>query len=100
MNWLNLLLAVLATWRLTHFLHREDGPYNLGNRIRQAAGLFFDEQSQCQATTEVGKALCCFHCTSVWAAGIVTWVQTGKLDIVRIFAVSAAVIVLDEWRHV
>lgn len=94
-----LLIDILATWRITHFLNREDGPYNLGNRIRQATGQRYDEASQCTADNEIGKALCCFHCTSVWVALGVVLLQDGKLDIWKVFAVSAAAIVLDEWRQ-
>lgn len=96
---MNLILAALATWRITHFLIREDGPYNLGNHIRLAVGQTYDENSQCAAPNEIGKALCCFHCASVWVALGVTIFTFGKLDVLKIFAISAAAILLDEWRQ-
>lgn len=98
MNLIELSINILATWRITHFLNREDGPYNLGNRMRQATGQYYTEASECTATNEIGKALCCFHCTSVWVALGVVLLQTGKFDLMKVFAVSAAAILLDEWR--
>ena len=36
--WARLVLAVLATWRLTHLLAREDGPADLVVRLRARLG--------------------------------------------------------------
>ncbi len=36
--WPKLVLAILATWRLTHLLSREDGPVDLIARARAALG--------------------------------------------------------------
>lgn len=99
MNWEKLLFATLLTWRITHFWVRETGPFNVGNRARRAIGLYYDEYSECQGKNEIAKALCCFHCSSVWIAGAVVWWQWGIVDIARTLVVSAAAIVLDEWRR-
>ena len=48
------LAAALATWRLSHFLHGEDGPWRLVARLRQA----FDAGQH--------GVLACFFCVSVW----------------------------------
>lgn len=95
-----LLGAMLVTWWLTNFLVRESGPYNFGNRLRHSLGLFYDEYSECQGKNQIGKALCCFHCTSLWVAIGVIWAQLGYIDIWRALMVSAAVILLDDWRRV
>ena len=51
------LLAVLATWRVTHLLAKEDGPADLivKFRARLGDGLF-------------GKLMDCFYCLSIWVA--------------------------------
>jgi hypothetical protein len=49
------LIATLFTWRLTHLLYAEDGPWDLGLRLRQAA---WDKG--------VGHLLDCFYCLSLW----------------------------------
>lgn len=36
--WFRLLLAVLATWRLARLIAKEDGPFDIIVRLRQAAG--------------------------------------------------------------
>lgn len=50
------VLAVLATWRVTHLLAREDGPADIIVRFRALLG----EKSI------VGKLMDCFNCLSLW----------------------------------
>jgi uncharacterized protein DUF1360 len=52
-----LVLAVLAAWRLTHLLAREDGPFDLIVRLRARLGAGF-----------LGSLLDCFYCLSLWVA--------------------------------
>lgn len=52
-----LLLGVLAVWRVTHLLSKEDGPWDLVVRLRRAAGEGF-----------WGRLLDCFCCLSIWVA--------------------------------
>ena len=54
--WLRFGLAVLATWRITHLLAREDGPADLIARLRMLLGHGF-----------FGRLIDCFQCVSVWA---------------------------------
>ena len=55
--WLRFVLAVLATWRVTHLLASEDGPADLIVRFRAALG-----------ESWAGKLLDCFYCLSLWIA--------------------------------
>src|SRR5215467_14661089 len=55
--WARFMLAVLATWRVTHLLASEDGPADLIVRLRAALGESF-----------AGKLLDCFYCLSLWVA--------------------------------
>jgi hypothetical protein len=57
MNFYWLLLGVLSTWRITHFVQAEDGPRQIMVRFRGAMGNGF-----------FGKLLDCFLCTSLWIA--------------------------------
>ena len=50
------ILAALATWRLTSLHCYEDGPLQILERLRQVRGLH--------------DLLSCFWCTSVWAAAL------------------------------
>ena len=51
------MLAILATWRITHLLSKEDGPFNSVYHLRKKAGAGF-----------FGSLLDCFYCVSVWVA--------------------------------
>lgn len=57
MSALLLFAGILATWRVTHLITAEDGPWNLVARLRQAAGSGF-----------FGHLMDCFYCSSMWIA--------------------------------
>ena len=52
-----LVLAVLATWRVTHLLASEDGPADIIVRFRRLLG-----------QSLVGQLMDCFNCLSLWIA--------------------------------
>ena len=55
--WFRFLLAVLATWRVTHLLTYEYGPRRIFERMRARYASGF-----------IGSLLGCFKCLSVWVA--------------------------------
>jgi hypothetical protein len=55
--WSRLVLAVLATWRVTHLLANEDGPADLVVRFRSRLG-----------QSLAGRLMDCFKCLSLWIA--------------------------------
>ncbi|MGG9961708.1 DUF1360 domain-containing protein [Ferruginibacter sp. SUN106] len=64
MHWFSFLMISLVTWRITHLLSKEDGPFDIIFLLRKKAGAGF-----------FGSLLDCFYCVSVWVAfpfGIVT----------------------------
>ena len=80
------LLAVLAVWRLTHLLSKEDGPWDMILNLRRSlsAGFF-------------GKLLSCFYCLSIWIAiPFVFFLDgTGIEKVVAWLALSGAAILLE-----
>jgi hypothetical protein len=54
-----LVLAVLATWRVTHLLASEDGPASIIVRFRAFLG-----------RSIMGKLMDCFNCLSLWIAAV------------------------------
>jgi len=52
-----LFLGILATWRVTHLLHAEDGPWDVLAGLRRVVG-----------SGLAGHLLDCFYCLSVWVA--------------------------------
>ncbi|MBV9774740.1 MAG: DUF1360 domain-containing protein [Gemmatimonadetes bacterium] len=54
---MRLVLAVLACWRVSHLLAREDGPWDGVARVRAALG-----------GGMLGRMMDCFYCLSVWVS--------------------------------
>src|SRR5262245_275408 len=84
--WPKFILAVLATWRITHLLAREDGPADLIVRFRSYLG-----------NGILGKLMDCFYCLSFWiAAPVALFVSQRPLDVLLILpALSGAVCLLE-----
>ncbi|HEX4322912.1 MAG TPA: DUF1360 domain-containing protein [Acidobacteriaceae bacterium] len=62
-----LVLAVLATWRVTHLLANEDGPADIVVRLRKRLGDGF-----------LGSLMDCFYCLSMWIAAPAALFVTRK----------------------
>jgi hypothetical protein len=54
---IHFVLAVLATWRVTHLLAEEDGPADLVVKFRSLLG-----------DSPAGHLMDCFKCLSMWVA--------------------------------
>lgn len=91
------LEAALATWRLTHMLMFERGPFSVFTRMRESVGIEHTEQGfpSVYDDNEVAQALSCFLCTSVWVAMIINLKRLSWLR--RTLATSALAIFMD--RH-
>jgi len=78
--------ALLATWRLTHFLTAQDGPADVVVRVRAFMG-----------TSVVGRAMDCFYCLSIWmAAPLAPFVSSDPLEwIVAWLALSGGACLLE-----
>jgi len=57
MHWYWLALGLLATWRVSHLLSAEDGPWQVLARLRRRVGDRF-----------WGALMDCFACVSLWVA--------------------------------
>ncbi len=81
-----LALGILGVWRITYFLHAEDGPWDLMARLRERLG-----------TGAPGKLLDCFYCLSLWiAAPLAYWIgQSVPERILLWLALSAGAILLE-----
>jgi uncharacterized protein DUF1360 len=64
---LRFVLAVLATWRVTHLLANEDGPADLIYRFRARLG-----------QSLAGQLMDCFNCLSLWIAAATALVVSRK----------------------
>ena len=61
-------VCILATWRVTHFVVSEDGPWNAVVRLRRLAG-----------DGIIGEAMDCFYCSSMWLAIPFTFLMTSNI---------------------
>jgi len=87
--WSPFILAVLATWRLTHLLASEDGPGDVVFHLRNyLASSFF------------GRLMDCFGCVSIWvAAPLALFVTTRPSEIfVVCLALSGGAMLLEGLR--
>ena len=84
--WSRLIVAVLATWRITHLLANEDGPADLVARFRLRLG-----------TGLAGQLMDCFKCLSLWVAlPIALFVTRRPLDLLLTWvALSGAACLLE-----
>lgn len=84
--WARLVLSVLATWRLTHLIAREDGPADLVARLRATLGPGW-----------LGRLMDCFNCASLWVAAPIAWWLATSLGegVVMWLALSGAACLLE-----
>ena len=77
--WSRFAIASLVTWRLTHLVVFEDGPFEVIVWLRRKAGPGF-----------FGKLMDCFYCVSLWIAAVVA-------PAVSWFGASSPATVLLSW---
>lgn len=84
--WIRFVLAVLATWRISHLLANEDGPGDLIVRFRARLG-----------SGPFGKLMDCFYCLSLWiAVPLAFFVSRRPLDLLLTWlALSGAACLLE-----
>src|SRR5580693_2408131 len=84
------MLAVLATWRITHLLASEDGPADLIVRFRALLG-----------QSLAGKLMDCFNCLSLWiAVPAAFYVSRSPLEwLFSWLALSGGACLLDRLGH-
>jgi len=63
---MNFLIIGLATWRISSLLVQEDGPFILFVRIRNIAGVKWNELSEPYAEDFLGQLFLCVWCMSIW----------------------------------
>ena len=82
------VVGSFASWRITHLLHAEDGPWDVLVNFRRALG-----------TGRAGGVLDCFYCLSVWVAvPIAYWIGHSWQERLLLWpALSGAAILLERF---
>ncbi|MEP6845852.1 MAG: DUF1360 domain-containing protein [Panacibacter sp.] len=87
MNISYIILSILAVWRITHLLGKEDGPFDTIFLMRKKTGAGF-----------FGSLLDCFYCLSLWIAlpfGI--WLGENWIEKILLWlALSGAACLLEQ----
>ena len=96
-----LIIAVLATWRITSLFVYEAGPWDVFSRLRELAGLEYGARGESvSAKYKILEVLFCVWCLSLWVGGLFLliylvlgegWVVAASLP----FALSMGAIVVD-----
>ena len=73
-QWLWLMIAILAVWRLTSFICFDAGPFSIMTKTRI---LLYK--------LKLGKLIDCFHCAAVWVSIVIT---------LCVYSFSAAIVFL------
>jgi len=81
-----LAVGILVTWRITHLIVTENGPFNVLNKLRSAAG-----------NGALGELLSCFYCLSLWISAplAVILASSWKHRVILWPALSAGAILLE-----
>jgi hypothetical protein len=81
-----LAVGVLATWRVTHLIVEEDGPWDIVARLRRRAG-----------AGVLGQLMDCFYCASLWVAiPMAIWIVDAWPDrLVSWLALSGGAVLLE-----
>lgn len=91
-------VAVLATWRLTHLLAEESGPWAIFVALRAMFGIEHDGDGKAVSwpTSGLGAAFGCVFCLSLWIAPIVLLLLIVAPVVAWILAASAGAIIIQE----
>ncbi len=71
MNPFDFAIIVLATWRVTHMVSKEDGPGGVCRKFREWTGARETINFGWESDTFFGKLVTCFFCLSLWVAGLI-----------------------------
>ena len=87
-RWFELTIAILATWRISHLVAKEDGPWDVVLRLRGLAG-----------TGMIGRLMDCPYCVSLWVAVPMVFLvgETWVERVVLWLAISGGSSLLERW---
>jgi hypothetical protein len=102
---LDVILTILATWRLSSLLVNEEGPFAIFSRIRHFVGIRRVPIQSSEgplistvALNPIAELLTCVWCTSIWGALVILLISMIPIgEVIRlILAVSSGAIFINE----
>lgn len=101
MTALMLLLGALATWRISHMLLRENGPFRVFHRLREALGVEYSSVSDEVVIAFKYEITTCIWCLSMWVGALIGlmiyFLQQYAMYLLMPYAFSAVAIVIDKY---
>ena len=89
---------VLATWRISNLLvdDSEDGPWGVLHSLRHLLGVRYDDKNRAFGTNEVGRAITCIWCASIWI-GLLVFLFSYYISPIPFypFALSAGALIVN-----
>lgn len=93
-------ILVVAAWRLSCLIIYEDGPFDMLAKLRDLAGVHYDEYGTIVGEGFFGSLLTCIYCLSVWVAVLIVILYSvapiPTLYVASVFAISGGVVLLDK----
>lgn len=101
-SFIALLVMVLATWRVSSLLAREDGPYDVLHKLRYHLGVRYNEYSEPHSDKMLGQLVLCIWCNSIWV-GLVIAILADPMNYFSYtivpLALSGGAILVEEFRN-
>jgi hypothetical protein len=100
---MEILILILATYRIAHLLAEEAGPFDVFGWLRELAGVGFDDVGNLYGANELARGLMCVWCNSVWVGAGWALVYYLTPDVAfwlaLPFALSAGAVIVEEVMH-
>lgn len=99
----NLLILILATWRISSLLVNENGPFDAFARFRYLVGVRYNAKDVAYGTNIMGDLFACVWCLSFWVGLILmiaySYYPTQTILACLPFALSTGAIALNRWNN-
>ena len=96
---INFIILILATFRLSHLIANEDGPYEILDKVRHFIGVRIDQYGRQFGNNNLSIGLICPLCNSVWIGIIliILFYTMPDLSILLMlpFSLSGFVLLID-----
>lgn len=95
---MDIIILILATWRISSLLVDELGPFEMFDRIRYRLGVRYNDKNIPYARNELAELFTCIWCMSVWIGLLIAilYVTIPHYTTVLLmpFALSAGAIII------
>lgn len=101
MTLFSLLAIILATYRVTHLVTYEEGPFDACLRLREWTGIRHGDEGEFTEIPErfLPKLFSCLPCLSLWMAGLIYLIWRIEPIPVWILAGSGGAIIIQRFRE-